>query len=1117
MTSHQILIDKLDEFIRKYYKNQLIKGGLYSFSAVLLFYISVTVLEYFAHFDTLVRTFLFYAFLATASYILIRLVIIPLMRLNKLGSVISHEQAAEIIGKHFGTIQDKLLNVLQLKQLSQDHIPGVTINSQLLEAGINQKIKELKPIPFASAIDLSQNRKYLKYAIPPFLAITMILFASPGIITDGTKRLVEHRTFFEKPAPFQFTIQNKALKTVQQEDFLLEIKVTGEEIPDDAYIEINENQFKLTKESKLLFEHLFKNVQKSTRFKLFADGFYSREYELVALPNPIVLNFDIELKYPKYTGKKDETLKNTGDLIIPAGTKVKWNFNTRNAKALKMRFNDSTQVLTPLSSDLYTYSKRFLKSSAYSIKTANEYLTSKDSVVYAIQVIADLHPGIEVEERADSLSSKRIYFRGNIKDDYGFKRLIFNYKHNSGNESSKGINSEIPINKSQTQDQFFHFWDLSALNVNAGDEIEYFFEVWDNDGVNGSKSTKTKKMIFKAPSLKEISENAEKNNQEIKKDIESNIKEARDLQKELNELNKKLLEKKTLGWEEKKKVESLLNRQKELQKKVEKTQKHSTENFKEQSEYKKVDERILEKQQQLEELLNEVLSDEMKEMLKQLEKLMEELNKDKLQEAIDEMKLDNKDLEKELDRSLELYKQLEFEQKMQETIEKLEELSKKQEELSEKSEEKNADTEELKDKQDELNKAFEDIKKDLDNLEEKNEELERPNDMEDTKEEEKNIEEEMQKSSEQLQNNKNKKASESQKNASEKMQDLAEKMEKMQAGNEEEKAEEDLNALRDILENLVSLSFGQESLMEELTQTDKTNPQYVKKIQQQKKLKDDSKMIEDSLFALSKRVPQLDAIVNREISAINMNMEKAIDNMEDRQTPSAGNRQQLVMTSVNNLALLLSEVVKQMQEQMGQQKQGEGSCNKPGASGKPKPSAASMRKMQQQINQQMQKLKEQMEKNGGPEKGGKSGGKEMSQQLVKLAAQQEALRNQLQKISQELGKDGKGGTGNLDKLTKKMEETETDLVNKKISQETIKRQQEILTRLLEAENAEREREMDEKRESKEIKNENFSNPSDFYEYKRLKQKEAELLKTVPLTLFPFYKKKVSEYFNNIEE
>ena len=59
--------------------------------------------------------------------------------------------------------------------------------------------------------------------------------------------------------------------------------------------------------------------------------------------------------------------------------------------------------------------------------------------------------------------------------------------------------------------------------------------------------------------------------------------------------------------------------------------------------------------------------------------------------------------------------------------------------------------------------------------------------------------------------------------------------------------------------------------------------------------------------------------------------------------------------------------------------------------------------------------------------------------------------------------------------------------------------------------------MDEKRESKESKNENFSNPADFFEYKRLKQKEAELLKTVPPSLSPFYKNKVSEYFNNLEE
>jgi len=106
--------------------------------------------------------------------------------------------------------------------------------------------------------------------------------------------------------------------------------------------------------------------------------------------------------------------------------------------------------------------------------------------------------------------------------------------------------------------------------------------------------------------------------------------------------------------------------------------------------------------------------------------------------------------------------------------------------------------------------------------------------------------------------------------------------------------------------------------------------------------------------------------------------------------------------------------------------------------------------------------------------------------------------------------------GDAKQLMKQMEETENDLVNKQITQETMQRQQEILSKLLDYEKAEKEREMEEKRESKEGKNENLSNQNQFLEYNRQKQKEAELLKTVPPALLPFYKLKVTDYFNNFE-
>ena len=261
-------------------------------------------------------------------------------------------------------------------------------------------------------------------------------------------------------------------------------------------------------------------------------------------------------------------------------------------------------------------------------------------------------------------------------------------------------------------------------------------------------------------------------------------------------------------------------------------------------------------------------------------------------------------------------------------------------------------------------------------------------------------------------------------------------------------------------------------------------------------------MIEDSLFALSKRVSQIEAKVNQEISAINQNMNEALDNLEDRLVPQGRSRQQLVMTSVNNLTLMLSEALQQMMQQ-----QSEASCNKPGSKpGKKKSTSLSqLKKMQEQLNKNMQKAKEGMKQ--GQNKKGKLDkvGQSMSEQLARMAAEQEFIRNELNKINQNENKDGKNSLGNLEDIAKQMEETEKDIVNRMITEQTLKRQQEITTRLLESEKAERERDQEEQRKSEESKNAFQRNPDGFDEYKRLKLKEMELLKTVPPSLNSYYK------------
>jgi hypothetical protein len=966
--------------------------------------------------------------------------------------------------------------------------------------------------------------------------------------------------------PFQFNIQNKNLQALQTQDYNLEVKVTGAELPNEVFISINGIEYKLEKENNTLFKYTFSNLQSNTTFQLGAAGFTSKEYQLKVLPKPTLMQFNLQLIYPAYLNKPNENIANTGDLQIPQGTKVNWVFNTKNTDNLQVRFSDSLASPQRNNENQFQFSRKFIQSNSYTIKAVNKFvLTAADSVNYSINVVPDQYPTIDVNEKLDSLNPKNIYFSGQIKDDYGFNRLNFHYKKSGTDSSGKATetngNFPIMVNKTQVAQPYFYFLDASQFDLQPGDKIEYYFEVFDNDGVNGAKSAKTQLMVFKAPTKDEINESTEKNNAEIKQDLEESIKKAKQLQKEVNELSKKINDKKQLGYEEKKKLEDVLKKQNELQNKIEELKQENQLNNKQQNEFSQTDESIMEKQKQLEQLFENVMTPEMKKLFDELNKMLDKLDKNEVQQKLEELKLSNKDIEKELDRNLEAFKQLEVEKKMQDVIDKLDELKNKEDELTKETENKKTDdknqdnktqdkndknnkddnkkvdSKELEKRQEDIAKQFEDLKKDMKELEQKNKELEEPNALPKNEEKQEEISKDMKNSSEQLSKNNKKDAGKSQKSASEKMQEMKEEMENSMESSEKEQAEENAEALRQILENLVNLSFSQEELIKKLPKTRIDNPQYVEIPKNQNKLKDDSKIIEDSLLALSKRAPQISAVVNREISAINLNMNKTVQALAERNTGEGAMRMQTTMTSVNNLALLLNEALEQMQQQMKkqqqQQKGSSGKCKKPGSGkgAKPsdKPSMQSMKKLQEQLNEQLKQMKEAMEKGQKPgqkpgEKPGQKPGQGQSgngmmmpgnsEQLAKMAAQQEALRRQMQQMMDKLKNKGKNPGGDIADL---MEQTEKDLVNKKLTNETMKRQQDILSKLLESEKAEREREQDEQRKSNEAKNQILSNPSQFLEYKRMKEKEMELLNTVPPSLTPYYKEKVNNYFNSVNK
>lgn len=1106
----QQLLQKLDEFIRKYYLNELIRGALLTTGLLVTFFVLFVTVEYFGRFGVTGRTAIFYLLISVFFLAFGKWIAGPILRLWNVRPGLTYDEAALIVGKHFSNIEDRLLNTLQLQRDASNS------QSELLLASIDQRISDLKPVTFSTAIDFGENKQFLRYAIPPILLLLAVSVISPTLLTEGTRRIVKHRTPFENLAPFLFNIENNELKTLEMEDFELFVSLDGNEVPNDLYIQVDGKKALMTKISTAKFAYVFHQPREDLNFNFIGNGYRSKTNTLEVLPKPTLIGFETVIEYPKYINRSSETRENVGDLLVPEGTKISWSFNTSQTEKLAFVLNQKSVSAKQVGGNTFSYSNQFNKSAEYTIIGSNKFINAGDSLRYTVSVVPDLYPSISVDAVEDSLNPKRIYFNGQIKDDYGFSALVFKFSRKGEQGTAEELNEqELPISVGQNTESFYHFWNLGTLGLQPGDAIEYYFEVWDNDGVNGSKSTVSETRTYRVSTLEELASENESKSEQLKDELNESLKMADQMKKELAELQQDLLDKKNLDWQDKEKMKQMLQMQKTLQQKIEQVQQQSEQKNSKMNEMMEFDPQLVEKQKQLEKLFEEVMSEEMKALFDEMEKLMEEMTKEKAQELLEDIELSNEDLEKELDRSLELFKQLEFEQKLEQTMQRLEKLAEKQEELAKDTKEKASKNEELSSEQEKLNEEFEDIKKEIDDLEKKNEDLESPNKMEDFSNEEESVSEQQKDSQEQLENNQNKKASESQQNASEQMKNMASKMGNMMMQMQAQGQQEDLEALRQIVENLLTLSFDQEQLIGTLKKTNQNDPIYTELAREQLKLKDDSKLIEDSLYALSKRVPQIETVINREIRAVNSNMKKSITQMAERKTPKALSRQQFALTSINNLALLLSETVQQMQAAAAQAS-GSGSCSKPGSSGKP--SAGAMRKMQEQMNKQLEQMRKGMKPGGkekGDQKGGsKPGGKGMSKQLAQMAAKQEALRNMAREYEKQLQKEGerKGGSGEMKKLQELMEQTETDLVNKKITQETIIRQQEILTKLLEAETAEREREQEQRRESKEAKNEDYGNPEIFFEYIRQKNNETELLRTVPPNLNPFYRNKVDEYF-----
>ena len=1084
-------MDKIESFIKKFYLNKLIHGALIGSVILIILFLIFNGIEYFSWFSSKIRFILLITSIAIFSIIFIFYFIIPSINLIRFRKKMSDKEAAILIGKFFPEIKDKLLNTLQLT----DEINNNSDN-ELLLATIEQRTKNLQTFKFSEAVNLKENYKYLKiFGIASIILILLFLFF-PDFSQKPAERIINYEKFYVKPLPFQVNLQAQEIEITQGEDLEFKIHITGEKIPDKFYVNTSVGTRMMTKLSINEFSYVFNNIYQSETFQITSSEYVSPEIKIIVHPSPTILHYETELIFPQYINRKKESLSGKTRVVVPQGTDVKFTFHTKDVVAMNI-LHDSTNHVLNSDENNFVYNFKASHNSKFYVNISNEWSENHNPIPFTIEVTPDAYPEIQVQSFNENFS-KQTYYSGLIADDYGFTKLLYHFEVE--NKPNQSFTKRININTKETRTSFYYSIDLDTLTIYPGDEIKSYFEIWDNDGINGAKSKRSELFYFSVPTHEVLDSIADTTEENIISRLEDKTNNLEQLRKDIEEIIKDLMSKKELDWTDKEKIKELIEKQKEIQEEWEKVQEEqkNLQDFMKENEL--TSEELLKKQEEINKLFEEVIPEDMKKLMAEIEKMLGEMPREKMQQMMQDLKKSNKELQEMMDRNLALLEQLKVEKDLNELIDKMNDLSDKLQNTDKSSDSLNAE---------DAKNQFDKLSKELDSIMEKNKGLQEPFNISKDEKMEEEINQDLDNASEMENNGDDASASEKKNNAGKKMKEMANQlsMDMMMSGMEQ--LGEDAHLVRILLENVVRSSHEEEKLMHEVSKMKKDDPSLSDKISRQKEIFDNFVIIEDSLRMLAMRQPKIKNFIFTELQLINQQLNLAMKEMNGMTLTSASSRQQRAMMSMNNLALMLSESLNDMNESL---MESSGSCSKPKNSKKPskgKQSMKNMKDLQEQLGKQLEQLRKEMQqqqpKEGKPQQS-------MSEEFARMAAEQEMLREGMQKMLEEMKKEGLTGDDGINEIIKDMEKLEEDLVNKKITSQTMRRNRDILSRMLKAQNAQEEREKEEKRKSEEFKGSFEKRNISEIEYQENLKKQQEFLKMNSIEYQPFYRSKINDYF-----
>ena len=1104
---------KFEDKLTKVYKKEILFNFYRWLTSSSVFFIALAliliILETIFNFRSGIRTFIYFgfilSFITTYTYILANY-ILKRTGVLKPPDIINYSGK---VGNKFSHIKDSIKNSLSLyKFLKNKQNINSNFSNELILANLEKTEETTRSTNLNNYVSFIKLKKILITLVISVFAFALSLVIFQSTLFASFNKIINYKyEFINNEYGIAFEVSPGNIDTYAGSNVNVNIKVTSnkEDLKIDEiefFIkEVTKDGVEILSDSKTLksqngnyFSTTISSINNNRIYYAEYKGIKSDEYKISIAEYPIIKSFTVTVYPPEYTSlPSKKQSENEGDVYCLEGSKIYFELSSsRELSSAQIKFNESFINLN-VDGDKASGSFTANANGTYGfILKDKEGRVNKNYAVYNIKILSTNPPQITIiepgEENYELRGERQILLRARITSDFGFTKLSLAFRKATSNSAASPQFKivDVPLlNVNATSVEVPYEWNISELKLRSNEVVEYYMEVTDKSG----KTAKTNIRTLKYKSLSDILKETEKNSKDLQQNLKAIYENIKDLQKDFDEFRKDNKNTEELGLNDPKKREQLQNKMNELQNKMNEPQNKIDQGVNELQQKNTLSQKTLEQYMKLQELFNKINTPQFRELLKKLQDALKKNNPDMFRQELKNNNFDEEAFKKQIEKVMELMKKIENLQKFGELTQKLDDITKQQEKLKKETENTN------KNQQDKLNTLAneqQNIKEDLQKFKEDlqsliNELTKTKDDMspEDLKKlnakmDKKKTDSKMQKSTGELLKGDKDKSESTQDDI---LDDLNEMNEEMQdalqnAMDTQEMTKKMTNKMKEIQKNLEQLSKDQKDLKDETNEIEKNdNDEFKKKRSKQSELEQRLTKEINDLMEMTKSGLQITPELGKELGNAYNKMDKAGNNLGQNDKSSAIGNQGKAKESLDKSADMLGKMIKQM-EQEGKN----GNQKGPGKMSMLMQQLAKLIGMQQGVNGQMQKLGE----NGKTGKDGKDGKSELSpdakEQMDRLKIQQEQITKSLEQLNEEFEKEkertGDKLLGDLNQVVKEMKEAIKDMSDYNVDEKTIERQNRILSRMLDAQLSQREKDFEQKRESRPGENYVRTSPSE---------------------------------------